>query len=80
MCSESECILLQRPCRDLAAFAQLVTAGKEQLLLLRPVSDLIIGSYISYSEEVKPLDEFKDETPKVEVAPNGKSRSRRALS
>jgi DNA end-binding protein Ku len=56
--------------QDLAAFAQIVTGGREQLLLLRPVADLLIGSYISYSEDVKPLDEFKDEAPKVEVTPD----------
>lgn len=56
--------------QDLAAFAQIVAGGKEQLLLLRPVSDLLIGSYVSYSEDVKPLDEFKDEAPKVEVSPD----------
>ena len=56
--------------QDLAAFAQIVTGGKEQLLLLRPVSDLMVGSYISYAEDVKPMDEFKDEAPKVEVLPD----------
>lgn len=53
-----------------AAFAQIVTGGKEQLLLLRPVSDVLVGSYLNYSEDVKPLDEFKDEASRVEVTPD----------
>lgn len=56
--------------QGLAAFAQIVTGGREQLLLLRPVSDVLVGSYISYAEDVKPMDEFKDEAPKVEVSPD----------
>lgn len=56
--------------QNLAAFAQIVTGGKEQLLLLRPVSDVLVGSYISYSEDMKPMDEFRDEAPKVEVSPD----------
>ena len=56
--------------QDLVAFAQVVIGGKEQILLLRPVSDLLVGSYLCYSSEVKNLSEFKDEAPKVDVSPD----------
>lgn len=55
--------------QGLLAFAQVVIGGKEQLLLLRPMSDMLVGSYLNFAAEVKSPAEFKDQTPKVEVSP-----------
>ena len=56
--------------QDLVAFSQVVMGGKEQLLVLRPASDLLVGSYLNYSSEVKNPSEFQDQVPKVEVSPD----------
>ena len=55
--------------QQLMGFAQVVVSGKVQLLLLRPVSGLLVGSYLSYSAEVKSLGEFQADAPTVEVSP-----------
>jgi DNA end-binding protein Ku len=55
--------------QGLVAFAQVVVAGKEQLLLLRPNSNLLVGSYISYAQDMKTPADFKDDAPHVEVTP-----------
>lgn len=56
--------------QDLLGFAQVVVGGKEQLLLLRPMADLLVGSYISYSSELKSPSDFKDDAPRIEVSPD----------
>jgi DNA end-binding protein Ku len=56
--------------QDLMAFAQVVVGGKEQLILLRPISNVLVGSYLNFSSEVKPMSEFSDQSPRVEVAPD----------
>lgn len=56
--------------QNLVGFAQVVSGGKEQLLVLRPMDDLLVGSYISYATEVKDPADFKDDTPRVEVSPD----------
>ena len=50
-------------------FAKIVLNGKEQLVLLRPVENLLAMSFLSYSSEMKSLDEFRGEAPTVEVDP-----------
>jgi len=56
--------------QDLNGFSQVVIGGKVQLLLLRPISNLLVGSYISYAAEVKNPSEFEADAPKVEVSPD----------
>jgi DNA end-binding protein Ku len=56
--------------QGLFAFAQVVVAGKEQLLLLRPDANLLVGSYISYAQDMKNPADFKDDAPHVEVTPD----------
>lgn len=51
------------------AFAQVVFSGKEQLVLVRPVGDLLVMSMLAYQQEMKDLAEFESEAPKVEVPP-----------
>jgi len=54
---------------DRFAFAKVVLAGREQLVLLRPVENLLVMSFVSYAAELKPIDEFRTEVPTVEVEP-----------
>ena len=56
--------------QGLVAFAQVVVGGKEQLLILRPMSDMLVGSYISYAADMKDPADFKDDAPHVEVTPD----------
>jgi DNA end-binding protein Ku len=48
-------------------FAQVVFSGKEQVVLLRPMGDLLVMSMLAYEQEMKPTTEFEAEAPKVEV-------------
>ena len=54
---------------DRYAFAQVVFSGKEQVVLVRPVNDLLVMSMLSYQQEMKPIAEFESEAPKAEVPP-----------
>jgi DNA end-binding protein Ku len=54
---------------DRYAFAQVVFSGKEQVVLVRPVNDLLVMSMLSYQQEMKPITEFESEAPKAEVPP-----------
>ena len=54
---------------DKYAFAQVVFSGKDQLVLVRPMNNLLVMSMVSYQQEMKDLAEFENEAPKVEVAP-----------
>src|SRR5687768_6279538 len=49
------------------AFAQVVLRGKEQVVLLRPLADLIAMTTLLYDAEVKKPTEFLEEVPKVDV-------------
>ena len=51
------------------AFAGVAVGGRQQLLLLRPMGDLIVASLMSYEQELKKPDELKDELGAVEVDP-----------
>jgi DNA end-binding protein Ku len=51
------------------AFAQVVFSGKEQVVLVRPMGDLLVMSMLAYEQEMKALTEFEPEAPKVELPP-----------
>ena len=51
------------------AFAKVVVSGRQQLVMLRPLGNLLAGSMISYSSEVKGFDEFEKEVVPMEVDP-----------
>ena len=54
---------------DRVAFAKVVLAGKQQLVVVRPLENLLAMSFLNYASEMKPVDEFRDESPTVEVNP-----------
>jgi DNA end-binding protein Ku len=54
---------------DRVAFAQVVMNGKDQLVLLRPMGDLIAMTFLVFEAQVRKATEFKDEAPKVEISP-----------
>jgi len=62
--------LLQQTLKDSNkfAFAQVVFSGKEQIVVLRPVNNLIVMSMLSYGAEVKAISEFEPEAPKVDLS------------
>ncbi|MGB7159284.1 MAG: Ku protein [Tepidisphaeraceae bacterium] len=49
------------------AFAKVVLAGKQQLVVVRPLENLLAMSFLNYAAEVKPVADFRDESPTVEV-------------
>src|SRR5258706_12978809 len=51
------------------AFAQVVFSGKEQVVLVRPMKDLLMMSMLSFEQEMKSQAEFDAEAPKVELPP-----------
>jgi DNA end-binding protein Ku len=50
-------------------FAQVVMQGKEKIMLVRPVDSLLAMFELMYEQELKDPADFKDEVPKVEIAP-----------
>ena len=52
-----------------AGFAQVVMQGKEKLMLVRPVDDLLAMYELMYEQELKKPADFKDEVNKVEISP-----------
>jgi DNA end-binding protein Ku len=54
---------------DRYAFAQVVFSGREQIVVVRPVGNLLMMSMLTYANEMKSPSEFQDEAPKVEVSP-----------
>jgi len=50
-------------------FARVAVGGRQQLVMLRPLGGLIAASMVSYSSEVKGIDEFEKEVVPVEVDP-----------
>src|SRR5688572_10024436 len=50
-------------------FAQVVMQGKEKLMLLRPLDNLLAMYELAYAQELKNPSDFRDEVPKVEIAP-----------
>ena len=47
--------------RDVVAIAQVVIAGREQLVLVRPVDNLLAMTVLSYPKKIKGIDEFSGE-------------------
>jgi DNA end-binding protein Ku len=54
--------------KGLFALAQVVLAGREQLVLLRPLDRLLVMSGINYENEVKPASAFEDELVSTEFS------------
>jgi DNA end-binding protein Ku len=52
---------------DKFAFAQVIFSGKEQVVLVRPVGNVLAMSMLSYQQEMKDRAEFEGEAPKAEV-------------
>jgi DNA end-binding protein Ku len=61
--------LLRRAMSDSGrnAFARVAVGGKQQLLLLRPLGQLIVAAMLSYDQEVKRPGDFESEVAPVEV-------------
>jgi len=51
------------------AFAQMVFLRREQVVMVRPVDNMMVMTVLSYDTEVRKPSEFEGEAPKVEVAP-----------
>ena len=49
-------------------FAQVVMQGKEKLMLLKPVDNLLAMSELMYDQELKKPGDFRDEVTKVEIS------------
>jgi len=47
----------------LAAIAQVVISGREQLVLLRPVDDMLVMSVLAYPKRVRAATPYRDELP-----------------
>src|SRR5262249_1861584 len=47
------------------AVAQIVFAGREQLVLVRPIHDLLLMTMLSYDSQIKKPSAFEDEAPDV---------------
>ena len=50
-----------------SAVGQVVFAGREQLVLLRPLDGLLAMTMLSYDSQVKKPTSFEDEAPEVEI-------------
>lgn len=51
------------------ALAQVVLSGKEQIVLLRPLEQLLLMTVLSLDNEISKPTAFADQVPRVEVAP-----------
>lgn len=52
---------------DVHAIAQIVLAGREQLVLLKPVDDMLTMTILSYAKRIKGIDEFSKELDEQET-------------
>ncbi len=50
------------------AFSTGVFNDREQIMLIRPLENLLVGSFLSFDAEVKPTAEFEPEVPQVEIS------------
>jgi DNA end-binding protein Ku len=50
-------------------FAQVSLRGKDNIVIIRPVGEVLGMSVLAYDEEMKKLSEFDQEVPKVQVTP-----------
>ena len=51
------------------ALAQVVISQREQLVLLRPIEDMLVMTILSHQAKVKPADRFRDEIEDSECTP-----------
>lgn len=51
------------------ALAQVVVSGREQLVLLRPVDNLLTMTVLHHDKNVKPIGQFSGELPEQETTP-----------
>ncbi len=56
-----------------AAIAQVVMSGREQLVLVRPMGKLLVMTGVSYAKEVKAIDDFESEVPDVTLRADEKA-------
>lgn len=54
--------------RGLCAIAKMVTAGKVNLLLVRPLDGVLVLTHLNYAEAVKPVDAYRDLVGESEFA------------
>jgi DNA end-binding protein Ku len=64
-----------------AAFSKIILSGREQLVLLRPVDNLLAMTFLSYASELKPIEAFLTEARpcrwrRTRWTPCGSSRTR----
>lgn len=52
------------------AVGAMVLSGREQIVLLRPVEQLLTATVLNYADRVKPVRAFEDEAPDEKVAPD----------
>jgi len=62
--------LLRKALEDdgLVALAEVVLSGREQLMLLRPLDDLLVLTALAYNEKVKKPDSFHDELTTTKIS------------
>jgi DNA end-binding protein Ku len=53
-----------------AAMSEIVMHGRKHMALVRPLQNLLAMSILAYGSELKKLDEFKDEAPRLDVSPD----------
>jgi DNA end-binding protein Ku len=53
--------------QGLCAIAQVVMSGREQLVLVRPVDDMLVMNILTYSKNVKTIGEFNGELEQQEL-------------
>jgi DNA end-binding protein Ku len=56
-----------------AAIAQVVMSGREQLVLVRPMGKLLVMTAVSYAKEIKAVDDFESEVPDVTLRADEKA-------
>lgn len=54
---------------DVVAMAKVVLSGREQLVLLRPVDDMLVMSVVNYAKRIKSLETFRSDLPEVDTTP-----------
>ena len=65
---------------NVCAIAQVVISGREQLVLLRPMEDMLVMSVLSYSKRIKALGEFTSELEEQEMTDEEKALTSTLIS
>src|SRR5262249_3273874 len=55
--------------QDRYGIAQMVLHGKEQVVVVRPIDDLLAITPLSYDHQITKPSTFKDEVPEIQSAP-----------